>query len=142
MRVVALKAWSNGFTSMEEKGVYDVNDEIAQELIAQGLCADAATYFGGDYSSEPFYVNVNSYPESITTTHEEVLAAHAAGKKFFAIVDHSIIAEMVYQEISAENWGYYVNVAVVNDAEITALRIACNYIMNVVTKKGTVSYDE
>lgn len=46
-RVVALVAWSNGAITMEEKGVYDIDDALATDLIAQGLCADAATYFGG-----------------------------------------------------------------------------------------------
>lgn len=52
-KVVALVAWSNGNVTMEEKGVYDIKDALATDLIAQGLCADAATYFGGGGSALP-----------------------------------------------------------------------------------------
>ena len=46
-KVVALQAWSNGSISMDEKSVLDIEDALASELIAAGICADASTYFGG-----------------------------------------------------------------------------------------------
>lgn len=46
-KVVALKAFSTGTLTMEEKQVADIEDALADSLIAQGVCADAAVYFGG-----------------------------------------------------------------------------------------------
>ena len=47
MKVVALKAWSNGSYSMEEKSVADIPDDLAEELIAAGAVAESPDYYGG-----------------------------------------------------------------------------------------------
>ena len=47
MKVVALQTWSNGTITMEEKSVQGIPDALAEQLIADGICADAAEYFGG-----------------------------------------------------------------------------------------------
>ena len=46
-KVVALQTWSNGTITMDEKSVAEIDDALATDLIAKGICADAATYFGG-----------------------------------------------------------------------------------------------
>ena len=46
-KVVALQTWSNGSVTMDEKSVLDIDDALATDLIAKGIVADAATYFGG-----------------------------------------------------------------------------------------------
>ena len=46
-KVVALQTWSNGTITMDEKSVLDIDDALATDLIAKGIVADAATYFGG-----------------------------------------------------------------------------------------------
>lgn len=42
MRVVALKAWSNGSISMEERQIAELPDALAMSLIAQGIVAPTA----------------------------------------------------------------------------------------------------
>ena len=42
MRVVALKAWSNGSISMEERQIAELPDALATSLIAQGIVAPTA----------------------------------------------------------------------------------------------------
>ena len=42
MRVVALKAWSNGSVSMEERQIAELPDALAAQLIAQGIVAPTA----------------------------------------------------------------------------------------------------
>lgn len=45
-KVVALQTWSNGTITMDEKSVMDIDDTLADSLIAAGICADAEDYFG------------------------------------------------------------------------------------------------
>lgn len=39
MRIIALKAWSNGSYSMEEKQIAELPDALATQLIASGIVA-------------------------------------------------------------------------------------------------------
>lgn len=47
MRVVALKAFSTGTLTMGEKQVKEIPDELAAELIEQGIVAKSPEYYGG-----------------------------------------------------------------------------------------------
>lgn len=84
MRVVALVAWSNGSVTMEEKGVYEVEDALATDLIAQGLCADAATYFGGGSGGGVLVVHetvsgtVHTLDKTWKEIHDALLLGHVA----------------------------------------------------------------
>ena len=42
MRIIALKAWSNGSYSMEEKQIAELPDALATQLIASGIVAPTA----------------------------------------------------------------------------------------------------
>lgn len=89
MKVVALVAWSNGTISMDEKSVLDIEDALAAELIAQGICADASTYFGGDSGGAAEYINFTA-PSTCDHTYAEVLAAYEAGKVLIARITGTV----------------------------------------------------
>lgn len=77
-RVVALVAFSTGAITMEEKSVYEVDDALATDLIAQGLCADAATYFGGGGSGGGVLV-VTDTEGTLNKTWQEIHDAMLVG---------------------------------------------------------------
>lgn len=66
----------NGNVTMEEKGVYEIDDALATDLIAQGLCADAATYFGG--GSGGGVLVVHDVSGTLDKTWQEIHDADAA----------------------------------------------------------------
>lgn len=88
-RVVALLAWSNGNVTMEEKGVYDIDDALATDLIAQGLCADAATYFGGGGSGGGdvviAHITISGMNVLCDMTYQEIKQAIDDGKTVIAV---------------------------------------------------------
>ncbi len=82
MRVVALSAFSTGTLTMEEKQVKDIPDALASELIAKGIVADAATYFGGGSGGGVLVVHDND--DTLDKTWQEI--ANAVAKSGAALV--------------------------------------------------------
>ena len=77
-KVVALKTWSNGTITMDEKSVQDIPDALASTLIAQGICADASSYFGGGGSGGGVLV-VHDVNGTLDKTWQEIHDAFVAG---------------------------------------------------------------
>ena len=104
MKVVALQTWSNGSYSMDEKTVQDIPDSLATELIAKGICADAATYFGGGGSGGGVLVvtftNPNNFPKEADYTFEEIKSAYDNGSVLLAKSDTSgsMLGQLGYSE--------------------------------------------
>ncbi len=84
MKVVALQTWSNGEITMEEKSVQDIPDALAEQLIADGICADAAEYFGGGGSGGgEFVITFASFTDGAESdvTKGEIYDAIVSGKE-------------------------------------------------------------
>ena len=84
MKVVALQTWSNGTITMEEKSVQDIPDALAEQLIADGICADAAEYFGGgggDTLLLEFWNRISTEREINGHTYAELHDALTASKR-------------------------------------------------------------
>jgi len=77
MKVVALQTWSNGTITMDEKSVLDIDDALATDLIAKGIVADAATYFGG--GSGGGVLVVTDTDGTLDKTWQEIHDAFVAG---------------------------------------------------------------
>lgn len=120
-RVVALVAWSNGTITMEEKGVYEIDDALATDLIAQGLCADAATYFGGGSSGGGGVLVVHDVEGTLDKTWQEI--ANALGSTGAVIAwEHEGVLNSVYSITSADydQIGETYNVVAAQDSYSTA----------------------
>lgn len=90
MKVVALQTWSNGTITMEEKSVQDIPDALAEQLIADGICADAAEYFGGgggDLVIAKCKYKAVSNTMTCDMTYEEIKEAINAGKVVIGYYD-------------------------------------------------------
>lgn len=77
-KVVALQTWSNGTITMDEKSVFDIDDALAADLIAKGIVADAATYFGGGGSGGGVLV-VTDTEGTLNKTWQEIHDAMLSG---------------------------------------------------------------
>lgn len=80
MKVVALQTWSNGSFSMDEKTVADIPDDLAAELIAKGICADASSYFGGG-GAPLMYANNGTLQSGTYLINPETLLATTSADK-------------------------------------------------------------
>lgn len=106
-KVVALQTWSNGTITMEEKSVMDIDDTLADSLIAAGICADAEDYFGtggGGGGGGVLMVHVTVTEEggeevyTLDTTYADIAAAG------FCILDD--YADGVHGITTLEGYGY------------------------------------
>ena len=82
MRVVALKAFSTGTLTMEEKQVKEIPDELAAELIEQGIVAKSPEYYGGSGGGD-FIVTFPSKENGAVSdvTKGELFNACESGKR-------------------------------------------------------------
>lgn len=85
-KVVALQTWSNGTITMDEKSVLDIEDALASDLIAKGIVADAATYFGGGSGGGvdvEIVKCVSGSPNTCDHTYAQLKSAYEAGKVLY-----------------------------------------------------------
>ena len=73
-KVVALQTWSNGTITMEEKGVADIPDGLATDLIAKGIVAESPEYYGGGGSGGGVLV-VHDVSGTLDKTWQEIYDA-------------------------------------------------------------------
>ncbi len=108
-KVVALQTWSNGTITMDEKSVLDIEDALATDLIAKGICADASTYFGGG-STGPLIIS-DTYVSGgyrLTATWQQIYDAMKTTGVVFEKSD-SVYAVKQVSKINSSSYKVFMN---------------------------------
>lgn len=105
MKVVALQTWTNGTFTMEEKGVADIPDDLAADLIAKGIVAESPEYYGGNNNQIVELTQTSETGGTTSMTAQEMTDAYLSGKQIiFRIKDYPTLNS--YRDVAVSNVQY------------------------------------